>query len=172
MKTKNLRINLIVTGLILIGFASRFFIEIPNFTAIGAIALFSGAYLSNKKLAIVIPVLILFVSDLILGLHKTMLFVYIPFLLIIFMGFYLQNNRKPLIILGASLLGSIVFYLISNFGVWVTGMGYSPVLSQVYVDGIPFFRNMIAADLAFNAILFTSAYYIFEKTTVISALNE
>jgi len=176
MKNKDLRINLIIASFIVIGivigFITRLFVGIPNFTAMGAIALFGGAYLSNKKLAIIIPLMVLFITDLFIGLHNTMIFVYIPFTLIILMGIYLRKNKKPILIFGASILGSVLFYLISNLGVWITGMGYSPILTQVYIDGIPFFRNMLAGDLAFNAVFFTSAYFIFEKTTAIATVNE
>ncbi len=167
-----LKRNLIILAIIVIGIASRFIFKIPNFTAIGAIALFGGAYFKNKKLAFILPISILFISDLIIGLHNTMIFVYASFVLLIFIGTYLKHNKKPIFILGASLAGSVLFFLITNFGVWITGMGLTPSLIGVYIDGIPFFRSTIAGDLMFNAVFFTSAYLIFEKTKVLSTVND
>jgi hypothetical protein len=172
MKSKQALVaNLIILGLIILGMLSRFLINIPNVSAIGAIALFSGAYFSNKKLAIALPISILFLSDLVLGLHSTMIFVYASVILIIMMGFLLRNKKSILRIITGSLIGSVLFYLITNFGVWMTGMGISPTLAGVYADGIPFFRNMLIGDLLFNGILFGSAYLIFEKAKVLQKIT-
>jgi len=170
-KGKQLSTNLVIAGLILLGISTRFFIEIPNFTAIGAIALFSGAYFTNKRISIFFPILILLISDLFLGFHKTMPFVYVPFILIILLGFLLRNNKKFYYIFGLSIVSSMIFYIISNFGVWLTGMGLSNNLVQVYVDGIPFFRNMLAGDLIFNSIIFGAAYLVFDKTSIFATIN-
>ena len=70
--TKKQATNLIVSMLVILGIASRFFIDIPNFTAIGAIALFSGAYFTNRKTALLFPLSLLFITDLFLGLHGTL----------------------------------------------------------------------------------------------------
>ena len=75
------------------------------------------------------------------------------------------------IIIG-SLSGSVLFYLITNFGVWISGMGLTPNLLGVYIEGIPFFRNMVIGDMVFNAVFFTSAYLIFEKTRVLATVND
>lgn len=172
MKTKNVRINLVVLALIILGISTRFFIDIPNFTAIGAIALFSGAFFTNRKLAFTLPIALLLITDIFLGFHNTMLFVYIPFMLLILIGFLLKQSTKPLHILAASIAGSVIFFIISNFGVWITGMGISPTLIGVYTDGLPFFRNTLASDLIFNAIFFTSVYFVFEKTSLLKTVNE
>ncbi len=173
MKTKNeLRFNLVILLLIVAGISTRFFLNIPNFTAIGAIALFSGAYFSNKKLAFIMPLSILFISDLFIGFHKTMAFVYISFVLILSIGLMLRNNKNAWNVLFGSLAGSVLFFMITNFGVWFTGMGISPDLIGVYRDGIPFFRYTLAGDLVFNAVLFTVAHIIFEKSRILSWANE
>jgi len=171
-KGNQLKVNLLIAGLILAGISTRFFLNIPNFTAIGAIALFSGAYFTNKRLSIIFPLVILLISDIFLGFHNTMPFVYFSFLLIILLGHLLRNRKKYYYIFGLSIAGSIIFYIISNFGVWLTGMGLSNNIVQVYIDGIPFFRNMIAGDLVFNSVLFGSAYLVFEKFSLFASVNE
>lgn len=172
MEKPSVKTNLILFLLIVLGISTRFFIHIPNFTAIGAIALFSGAWFSNKKLAIVLPFLLLFITDAIIGFHNTMPFVYFSFLLIILIGFYLRTRKNPVLIFAGSLAGSILFYLITNFGVWMMGMGLSENILRVYIDGIPFFRNTLAGDLCFNTFLFSSAYLLFKKTSISPAVND
>jgi len=167
-----LKTNLVVLALILLGISTRFFIDIPNLTALGAIALFSGAYFTNKKLSIIVPLIIMFISDIFLGFHNTMPFVYLPIILIILLGFFIRNNKKIYYIIPLSIAGSILFYLISNFGVWITGMGYSNNLLQVYIDGLPFFRNMLTGDLFFNLSLFGISYLIIEKLSIFAVSNE
>lgn len=166
------KLNLILLIMIIAGISTRFFIHVPNFTAIGAIALFSGAWFTSKRLAFIFPLSIMLISDAIIGFHTTMPFVYLSFILIIFIGLYLRNHKNPLYILGGSFAGSVLFYLITNFGVWMTGMGLSDNLIQVYIDGLPFFRNMIAGDLTFNAILFGSAYLLFKKMSIFPVIND
>lgn len=164
MKIKvNLYLTLLVLGVFMLGISTRFVSSIPNVTAIGAIALASGAFFSNRKYALLLPLLILFISDAILGFHVTMPFVYASILLISVLGFSLRKKKHPLAIAGLSISGSLLFYLITNFGVWLTGMGLSSTLSGVYIDGLPFLRNMALGDLAFNAVLFGIAYLIAEK---------
>lgn len=178
MNTKdNLKINVLLAVLVTIGIATRFLSHTfdnypPNFTAIGAIALFSGAYFKNRKLAYVLPLAILFLSDLLLGLHSTMIFVYLSFAFMIYIGSRIQKDKSVLKIAGSSILGSLVFFLITNFGVWATGMGLHTNLSLVLIDGIPFFRNMLVGDLFFNAIFFGAAYFIFEKSGLFATANE
>ena len=91
-----------------------------NFTPIGAMALFSGAFVRDRRLAFALPVMSLFVGDLFVGLYKlgVMLMVYGSFLLSVLIGCWLQNRRTPARIAGATLLGSVQFFLITNFAVW------------------------------------------------------
>jgi len=114
-------INLI-TALLLILFAafSRILPHPANFTPVAAIALFSGTYL-NKKYMLVVPIAAMLLSDLIIGFHSGMIWVYGSFVLIGLIGLWLKNHKKIGNIIGAALLSSIIFFIITNFGVWLTG---------------------------------------------------
>lgn len=130
-----------------------------NFTAIGAMALFGGAYFPSKRLSLVIPLAALLVSDLVLGFHSTMIYVYIAFSAIVLLGWNLREHKSFARIAGMSLLASSVFFLVSNFGVWVMGGMYAMTwqgLVNCYVAAIPFFDNQIYGDLFFSALLFGS----------------
>lgn len=130
----------------------------PNIAPITAMALFGGVYL-NKKYALIFPLLALFVSDLFLGFYGApmMLFVYGSFLLTGFIGIWVKNHKKPSIIIIASLFSSLLFYLITNFGVWLFTPLYPKTFSgllESYTMAIPFLRNTILGDLLYTGLFF------------------
>jgi uncharacterized membrane protein len=128
---------------------------LPNFTPIAATALFGGVYL-NKKYAFFVPILAMFISDIFLGFHSTMPYVYGSFILTGLIGLWLKNHKNTQNIIGATLLSSVLFFLITNFGVWAGGW-YPKTLSglmQSYVMAIPFFRNTILGDLCYTGVFF------------------
>lgn len=148
--------------LILLVLAAAFSRLIPhpwNFTAIGAMALFGGAYFPSKKQSLMTPIAALLLSDLVLGFHSTMLYVYVAFIAVVLMGWSLRDQRSVLRVGTLSLVSSSVFFLISNFGVWLMEGLYAPTwqgLVQCYVAAIPFFDNQIYGDLFFSGLLFGS----------------
>ena len=135
-----------------------------NFTPIGAMALFGGCYVSNKRLAFIIPLVAMLLSDVLLqlingtGFHPGMIWVYGSFALITCLGFLLRGREQRQTIMVASLVGSILFFVITNFGQWATGYyGYtSDALYKSFIMGIPFFRGTIMGDLFYNLVLFGS----------------
>lgn len=148
---------LTLTGLILLAVASRLLPHPPNFAPITAIALFGGAYYTRKWVAFVIPFIIMFVTDLILGFHADMLAVYVGFALIVGIGFLLRNRISITKILGAALGGSVLFFLITNFSVWLTGTMYPQTASGLlacYAAGIPFFQYSAISTLVYSSVLF------------------
>ena len=157
---------LLIVVLMVVAVFSRLIPHPWNFTAVGAVALFGGSYLSSKKLSLVLPLLVLFVSDLILGFHVTMVYVYGAFLLTVLLGWSLREKRGPLAIAGNSLVASSLFFLITNAGVWFSESMYTKDLSGLmtsYTMAIPFFGNQVAGDLFFSAVLFTG-YEVLRKT--------
>ncbi len=138
-------------------------LPIPNFAPIGAMALFGTAKMKDKRLGFMVPLAALFISDVCLqlinasGFYSTMFFVYGAFLLIGVIGLLLKNNASPLRLGIAALTSSIVFFFVSNFGVWALGASYpgqSISLLATYELGIPFFRYTLMGDLFYVAVLF------------------
>lgn len=131
--------------------------HLPNVSPVAAMALFGGAYFADKKLALLIPFVALLLSDLFLGFHSTMVFVYVSFAITVMLGVWISNNKKPTTIAIATLGSSVLFFLVTNFGAWL-GHGMYPKttegLIQAYVAGIPFFQNTLMGDLFFSAVLF------------------
>ncbi len=129
-----------------------------NFTPIAAMALFGGVYI-NKKYALIVPLLAMLVSDYFLGFYewRLMLAVYGSFLLVGLIGIWLKNQKNLLNIAGASLTGSILFFLITNFAVWAFSSWYTKDFSGLiycYTLALPFFRNTLMGDLFYAGALF------------------
>lgn len=130
-----------------------------NFTPVGAMALFAGATLKDRRLAFLFPLLALFVGDIFIGFHKLIPIVYASFLINVAIGLWLRDRRTVARISLATLLGAIQFFLITNFAVWqfLSGYPHTPTgLLACYIAGIPFFWNTLAGDALYTALLFGS----------------
>ena len=135
----------------------------PNFAPVGALSLYSGARLRSWQ-AYLIPVLILAATDPILGLifgfrvfTALTPFVYVSFLINVWIGRHLREAERAWRIGGAVVVGSLQFFLVTNFAVWATGHWYPHTLAglgECYLLGIPFFGLTLAGDLAYAAVLF------------------
>lgn len=156
------------TGLIGLAILSRFLPHPPNFAPITAVALFSSVWFSNKKIGLFLPLLIMFLSDLVLGLHNTLFFVYGSFVLMSVLGIWLKHNYSFGKAIGTGIIGSLLFFVITNFGVWLTSNGFYPMtitgLMECYIAAIPFFHNTLFGDLTYVTLLFGT--YEWAKRTV------
>ena len=146
---------------ILVAVLSRLIPHPPNFTPIIAMGLFSGFYFrDNKSLAILLPLAAMFVADIFIGFYLISLFVYIALALVVFVGLMIPNDGDTTSfgnVLFGSLAGSVVFFIISNFGVFL--IGYPKNISgfiACYTAAIPFFQTSISADLLFTTFIFLS----------------
>lgn len=160
----------IITVLILFAAFSRLIPHPPNFAPIGAMALFGVAYFSQRYLAFVIPIISMWLSDLVLNnvvygqyfdhfvwVYDGFYWTYGAFVIIGLVGFALLKRVKPQSLIVASLSASILFFIISNFGVWLSGSMYTHSLSGLincYAAGIPFFKNTLIGDLVYCSVLF------------------
>ena len=146
-----------VAALIFFLALSRLIPHPPNFTPLGAMAILSGAVIKDFRMAILVPLAAMVVSDALLGFHSSLLFVYGAVIAMVMISRYLlQSATIPGIVMTA--LGTaVVFFLITNFGAWLSHDMYPKSmhgLLQSYVAGIPFFRNTLLGNLFFTAISF------------------
>jgi hypothetical protein len=130
-----------------------------NFTPIGAMALFSGAVVKDRRIAFVFPLLALFVGDIFVGFYsiKVMAFVYASFLINVAIGLWLRDRRTIARIGLGTLLGAFQFFLVSDFGLWLVGSSYPHTFAGLlacYIAAIPFLWNMLAGDALYAALLF------------------
>ncbi len=150
---------LALTGMILVAAFTRLIPHYPNFTAIGAMALFGGTYFTNKKLAFIVPFVAMLLTDLILGFHATIWAVYLGFAIMVLIGFGLRGRVKTINVLTAGVAASVLFFVITNFAFWTTGFMYPLNLAgliESFAAGIPFFGYSVIGNLFYIAILFGS----------------
>jgi hypothetical protein len=136
----------------------------PNFTPIAGIALFGGAHFHNRRAAFGVPLAAMLVSDLLLGLavygsavFRLMPFVYLSFALMVCLGRLLSTRRSIIRVGFAAVAGALLFYGITNFGVWLCGNLYPRTwegLIACYVAAIPYLRNAVAGNLVYTAVFF------------------
>jgi hypothetical protein len=151
--------TLLALALILLAAALRVAPHPWNFTPVGAIALFSGAVLKDRRLAFLLPLVALFIGDVFIGFHKLVPIVYTSFLINVAIGLWLRDRRTAARISLATLLGAIQFFFVTNFAVWQFLSGYphnSSGLLACYIAGIPFFWNTLAGDALYAVLLFGS----------------
>lgn len=166
------RNNLIAISLMILAVAMVRFIAIPwpNFAPIGAMALFGAACMRQKALGFVVPLAALFVTDLIIGLHNTMPFVYGGFILVGLIGLLIRGRIKTGSLVLAGLASSIIFFLVSNFGVWAI----SPMpknlgtLMLTYEMGLPFFHYTLLGDFVFISALFGAWYLLKQRVPMLA----
>ncbi len=165
---------IVLTGMIFAGAVLRLLPHYPNFTPIAAMALFGGAYFTNKKLSFVVPFAAMILSDLILGFHSTMWAVYLSFALIVVIGFGLRERRKVSNIFLASVSSSVLFFVITNFAVWLSGSIY-PItiggLGECFTAAIPFFAYTAVGDLFYVGIFFGAFELARTKFPVLAQAN-
>lgn len=165
MKQKDILI--VLASIITVGIL-RLFITIPNFTPIGALALTGGYFIGKRSFSFLLPLGGLLISDLVLGLtyqsywdylfSSSFVLVYLSFALTIIIGYVARkkNVNSMTGLLGISVLSSVMFYLITNFGAWI----YDPIytkdlngLTQSYIAGLAFYKQDIFGNMALNTIL-------------------
>lgn len=161
----------IAASLIFLGVALRLLPHQPNFVPITAIVLFASAHFS-KKLASVVVLTTMLISDFFIGFHDTILWVYGSYLLIAIMGTLLKKKTTFTNTALVTTLSSYLFYLTTNFGVWVTSGMYEKSwagLMNSYIMGLPFLKNTLIGDLFYVGVIF-GAYALLLKPGLAGAI--
>ena len=154
MKSK--KYILILSLVIVAAFSNILLTNIPNFSPIASVALFSGFYFSNKKIALIIPVACMLVSDYFIGFHSYMWAVYLSFVLVAIIGVSMKKNQPKNILLN-TFISSALFFFITNTSVWISGSYYTKDLSGLALCltmGIPFFKYTLLSSIIFSTFLF------------------
>jgi len=179
---KNNKFNIaIAVGLILMVGIARIVnheMHLYNFAPIGALGLFCGAVIKDKRIAFSLAIFAQLLGDIYISLFTQwqgfygieQVFVYAALLLVALLGSQMGQPRSWKV-LGYTLAGSTIFFIVSNFGVWLSiefgkvdlfhyGRGFQGLVNT-YVNAIPFFKNTLAGDLAGSVLLF-GAYYLLQ----------
>jgi hypothetical protein len=150
----------VLAGLIVACALSRLLPHPFNFSPIEAMALFAGAYFADRRLALLVPIAAMVLSDLILGFYWGAPVTYVCMALIALVASYgLRNRVSALRVAAFGLGGAVFFFIVTNFVVWL-GLDHPMYprtfagLVQCYVAAIPFFKNQLAGVLVYSAVLF------------------
>lgn len=150
--------SLIVIVICLAAIALRITEILPsNFSPVAAVALFGAAFMTNRMAGLLIPLVIMILSDVVLGFHGAAPAVYAGFLIIGLIGLTMRNNPTVAKAVGGVIVGSVVFFLLTNAAVWLTSGFYAPGfegLIESYTSGLPFFRNTLIGNVVFTVALF------------------
>ncbi len=158
-KEKSLEVVVILL-FVAIGVLFRFLPHPPNFTPVGAIALFAGAYLSRPS-ALILPLAVMAVSDIFIGFYEPalMVSVYASFIISALIGSYLKKNPRWFRVGKAAFLSSLIFFTATNFTVWAFTPWYPKNISGLlscYLLALPFFKNSLLSHFFYSAVLFAS----------------
>lgn len=136
--------------------------HIWNFTAIGALAIFSGSQFKDSRFSFIIPMAAMLLSDFFLGQGFTPI-VYLGLMAMVACGIFIRGKVNPTRIGLASLVGTLIFYLLTNFVCFYPVSIHPQTLAgaiESYVVALPFLRNMLLSDLLYGTVLFGGFYFI------------
>ena len=176
MKKLNLQTG-VLSIIILLAAFTRIIPHPPNFSPMAAIGLFGAAHFAKKWQAFFIPLIGIWVSDLVINnyvysssssnfvwFYSGFYWQYISYILIIFTGLFIFNRGISLTkTAGGMISSSGIFFLVSNFGVWAGGTMYPKNfggLITCYAAGVPFIHNTIISDFLFTTVLFGTYYLL------------
>ena len=187
---------ILIIALVAIGVLGRLIPHPPNFTPIIAIALLASHLFKNKWIIILPSLMAMWISDLIInnylygGYHDSLvifspsfLWVYAPIICIALLGTVLIKKVKISNIALSSIGGSLIFFLVSNFGVWISGTisidgVLTPMFSKslsglitCYTVALPYFGNQLVGDLLYSATLFSSYSFALSKKAMLKKVN-
>lgn len=172
-KTNKTATFLVVITMIFIAAFSRLIPHWANFTAVGAMAIFGGAYLNKKYLVVLVPLLAMWLSDLVLNnivyasesftwFHSFQLYTILPLAVVALASAFWLKKISAKNVLLAAVLSTIFFFLVSNFGAWISSPNLYPQtaagLYSAYVAALPFALNSLAGNVFYSSVLF-GAYY-------------
>jgi hypothetical protein len=160
----------LLIGMLLLAAFSRIIPHPMNFAPIGAMGLFGAAYFSRKWLAVLLPLVTLWLSDLVINnvvmagyynqftwFYEGWYWVYGTTALITLTGFFTLRKVEFSSVIGSSLLASVIFFLVTNFACWPGNPMYSQDFSGLlacYAAGIPFFQGTLAGNIFYGIVLF------------------
>ena len=156
----------LILGVIVLGVLTRLIPHPPNFTPILSFALLSSVY-SKNNLGILIPISIMVISDFYLGTHGAMVWVYSALFIIYLIGYFFIKNISFKNILVGSVIGSLMFFIVTNFGVWLIGYPKSLAgLMQCYIAAIPFYKNTLLSSIFYSTIIHSCYIIITNKILI------
>ena len=129
----------------------------PNFTPVIALGLFSVVTIQNKKFAFILPIVVMGLSDLIIGFHSLMMGVYLAVAVSSCVGLWLKHNMSIKNIIGSSCVSATIFFIISNSAVWAISSMYEKSiigLIECFIMALPFFHNSLISTVVYSGAMY------------------
>ena len=146
------------------GILSRVIVHAPNFTPVLSLALFGGMYLKGRQ-AVWVPLALMAVSDFIIGFHHVMFFTWGSIVVISVLGLWLKKRKNFATVLGTSIVSAVVFFIVTNFGAWLTSYPHTmDGLRQCYILAIPFFRGTCISTIAYSVFFWAVYEWILKRS--------
>lgn len=147
----------VIAAMIALAALTRFLPHPPNATAVAAMALFAGAQFASLRAALFVPFAAMLLSDAVIGFDGGRLPVYGCFAATVLLGRVLRVHRHIGLALGMSLVASVMFFIVTNFFVWLAGTMYPMTqegLAMCFAAALPYFHNTVLGDMFFTCMLF------------------
>ncbi|MCB1516395.1 MAG: hypothetical protein KDJ19_02080 [Hyphomicrobiaceae bacterium] len=142
--------------LVLIGAFSRLMHLPPNIAAVTGVTIFAGFAITNKWIALLVPILSMMLADFVLGWYNEVLYTYAGMAAGVFLARWFLHPLTPVRLIGVTFASSVAFFLLSNFGVFMSGYyGFTfDGFVTCYVMALPFWQNSLIADFTSTALVF------------------
>jgi len=149
--------------IISLGILSRIVVHTANFTPVLSMAFLGGMYLKGRQ-AILVPLALMVISDLIIGLYPFVYLTWGSIVLISILGFCLKEQKNFLNVLGGSMASAVIFFIVSNFGSWLSLYPHNiEGMRQCYILAIPFFRSTLASTVAYSLVFYAAYEWLLRK---------
>lgn len=157
---------LFIVSVVVAGFMARLLPHAANFVPVTALALLAAAYLPRRA-ALAVPLAIMVLSDLVIGLHPLIAYTWGSFVLIGFIGAAVyKKTQNRWYVAGLGPVGAGVFFVVTNFGVWLQGGMYSHTwagLAHCFTMALPFFRSTLLSDMVYTPVLFLITFLVLKS---------
>ncbi|MBF0485427.1 MAG: hypothetical protein HQL16_02820 [Candidatus Omnitrophica bacterium] len=154
---------MLALGLLMVGVLARFLPHAPNFTPVIAIALFGSVYLKRSQ-AILLPLILMMVTDLFLGLYPSVMLTWAAIFCVSAIGLWVRQNKNVHRSLTGALWSAILFFIVSNFGCWLTDYPHTWAgFVSCYTLAVPFFRMTLVSTLLYAVLLFGGYEFLAQR---------
>ena len=146
------------------GILTRLVVHTPNFTPVLSLAFLGGMYLKGRQ-AILVPLALVILSDIIIGFYPMMILTWGSIVMISALGLWIKETKSLATVLGGSIASAVIFYLVSNFGAWLTLYPHTADgLRQCYILAIPFFRSTLVSSVAYSLAFYTAYEWLLKRS--------
>jgi len=146
------------------GILSRVAVHTPNFSPVLSMAFLGGMYLKGRQ-AVLAPLALMVISDLIIGFYPLMAITWGSIVLISILGLWLKERKSFINILSGSIFSAVIFFIVSNFGAWLTLYPHTvDGLRQCYILAIPFFRSSLVSTVAYSLVFYAAYEWLLKRS--------